>query len=73
MTIDRKILCYQKPYVLYGIIAMSEFVYRSLWRDDRMPNFIFRSIVKFDFGKCVLCFELIELILSKTLNIMTEG
>ena len=45
-----KIFFYQKPYVLYGIIAMSELVYRSLRRDDWMPNFIFRSIVKFDFG-----------------------
>ena len=45
-----KIFFYQKPYVLYGIIATSELVYRSLWRDDRMPNFIFWSIVKFDCG-----------------------
>ena len=58
MTIDRKILCYQKPYVMYGIIATLELVYRSLQRDDQMPNFIFRSIIKFDFGLTKKIFNL---------------
>ena len=49
---------YQKPYVLYGIIAMPELVYWSLRCDDWMPNFIFWSIVKFDFGLTKKIFNL---------------
>ena len=62
--VDRKkrqlteIFFYQKPYVLYGIIAMLELVYRSLRRDDQMPNFIFRSIIKFHFGLTEKIFNL---------------
>ena len=68
MTIDWKYFFYQKPYFLYGIIATSELVYRSLRHDDRMANFIFWSIVKFDFGLTEKIFNL-----RLTEGILTES
>ena len=57
MMIDQNIF-YQKPYVLYGIIATLELVYQLSQRDDRMPIFIFRSIIKFHFGLTKKIFNL---------------
>ena len=47
---------YQKPYILYGIIAMPELFYRSSqWTECQ---FFFRSILKFHFGLTKKIFNL---------------